>query len=208
MLPLPERWARLLTALERPPDPATGQALLAAWGAPGRAYHNLHHLQACLRHLDAHAALAEHPAEVELALWFHDALYDTTAADNEARCAAWARAWLGAGDRTERIAAHILATQHRAPPAPGDEALVVDIDLAILAADPAVYAVFETAVREEYAWVPEDAWRAGRASVLRGFLERAPLYHTPALRAAWEAPARHNLAQALVALGGPHGPNP
>ena len=53
--------------------------LMAAYAEPQRHYHTQQHLAECLEHLAAAYSLASEPGEVELALWFHDAIYDIKA---------------------------------------------------------------------------------------------------------------------------------
>lgn len=178
--------------------------LLAAYGEPQRKYHTLQHLAECLSLLSQHARGADEPAEVEIALWFHDAVYDVRASDNEARSAAWAveeltRAGVSA-ERVERVRQHVLATGHGALPQGRDQQLVVDLDLAILGAARPRFGEYEAQVREEWAWVPEPAFRRKRAEVLSGFLARQPLYSTPSLRKALERQARENLEYSLARL--------
>ena len=176
-------------------------ALRRAWREPQRHYHSLQHLSECLDLLRAHRALAERADELVLALWFHDAIYDPRAKDNEARSADWAAQALGeAGAEPAAIArihALILDTAHAAEPAPGDPSLLVDIDLAILGAAPERFAEYERQVRAEYAWVPGFLYRYKRRQLLREFARRVPLYRTPALRERLEAQARINLAGAI-----------
>ncbi len=122
-----------------------------------------------------------------LATWYHDAVYDPRAGDNEARSADLARrdlTGLGVGaDRVDRVAGLVLATRdHRA--ADPDAAVLVDADLAILAVPAGDYAAYVAAVRAEYGFVPEAAWRAGRAAVLAGFLARPRLFATATQHAA------------------------
>jgi len=178
--------------------------LVAAYSERQRHYHTLQHLRECLAHFEAASMLARRPAEVELALWFHDAVYDPQRHDNEERSADWARASvLAAGcpeDVTERVAALVLATKsHAAPADDPDAALLLDIDLAILAAAPTRFAEYERQIRAEYAHVPEEAFRARRAQVLQGFLARERIYLTDAFHDALEARARTNLANSLSA---------
>ncbi|MBV9890911.1 MAG: N-methyl-D-aspartate receptor NMDAR2C subunit, partial [Rhizobacter sp.] len=177
-------------------------ALLAAYGEPHRSYHTLQHLRECIDRLDGCRDLAERPGEVEIALWFHDAVYDVCRSDNEQRSADWARGALAAGalgaDTVGRIAALVLATGHsQAIPTGSDEQLLVDVDLAILGAEPARFAEYEQQIRREYAHVPEAEFRAGRNAVLAALLARDPIYGTPKLRTALEPRARTNLALAL-----------
>jgi predicted metal-dependent HD superfamily phosphohydrolase len=176
-------------------------ALRAAWREPQRHYHSPQHLSECLDLLRAHRDLAERPDELVLALWFHDAIYDPRAKDNEQRSADWATRALSEARADPaaiaRIHALILDTAHAAEPAPGDPSLLVDIDLAILGAAPSRFAEYEHQVRAEYAWVPGFLFRYKRRQLLREFARREPLYRTPALRERLGAQARINLAQAI-----------
>jgi predicted metal-dependent HD superfamily phosphohydrolase len=181
--------------------------LSAAYREPHRAYHTARHIGACLRLLDVPEvrALAVRPAEVEAAIWFHDAVYDPRASDNEEQSARMVEArLLGARVAAEvvaRIAAHVRATKGHATDSP-DGRLLVDLDLAILGESPEAFAQFERGIRHEYAWVDEAAYAAGRAAVLRGFAERPSLYATPLFRERYEQKARMNLAASLGALSG------
>ncbi|MES2819700.1 MAG: hypothetical protein V4812_12035 [Pseudomonadota bacterium] len=179
--------------------------LLAAHGEPHRHYHGAAHIEACLGHFDTWRHLASNPDRVELALWTHDLVYDTRRQDNEAVSAEQACAWLaqaGLARHAPALREAILATCHKTPPQDPDAALVVDLDLSILASPPAGYARYEAAIRAEYAWVPEPLFRAGRSQLLRHLLALPQLYLHPPLAERWEGPARDNLRLALLALGG------
>lgn len=179
--------------------------LLACYAEPHRAYHTRQHLAECVDELERVATLAERPAEVRLALWFHDAIYDPRAHDNELRSARLASAALrvaGADAATaDRVHDLVLATTHAAPPVGRDAQLVVDVDLAILGAPEPRFAEYERQIRAEYAWVPEPAFRERRARVLRAFLDRPSIYSTAAFATRLEARARANLTRSLEALG-------
>jgi predicted metal-dependent HD superfamily phosphohydrolase len=172
-----------------------------------RAYHGEAHVGDCLEKLDAFRHLAGDPDAVEVALWFHDAVYVPWRATNEERSAAWARRELvqaGVGaERVEHVEALILATCHRDPPRPGDEALLVDVDLSILGADEERFARYEREVRREYWWVPRRRFQEARAAVLRSFLERPAIFTTEEIAARYELPARVNLERALATLREP-----
>ncbi|MBC5766317.1 HD domain-containing protein [Ramlibacter albus] len=201
-------WRRMWGELGVPtPDELLFRRLVAAWSEPWRHYHSLQHLRECLELLDASRDLAWRPAEIEMALWFHDAVYEPRRDDNEARSAQWAReaavaAVLSPG-ATESICTLVMATKDHAPSTDCDTQLLLDIDLAILGAAPARFAESTTQVREEYAHVPEPQWREGRARVLQSFLDREQIYGTPQFRAAREQRARENLAASLRTLAGP-----
>lgn len=176
--------------------------LLGRHGESHRRYHDLTHLDACVRLFDEHRGIAERPGEVCAALLFHDAVYDPTRSDNETRSAELARRALhdAPADALDRIARAIEATRTHDAGSIDDVALVLDIDLSILGADPETYDTFERAIRTEYAHVPDEAFVMGRRAVLEGFQARTPIYRTPALRDALEARAHANLVRALASL--------
>lgn len=172
--------------------------LAAAWSEPHRAYHTLQHLEECLAHLDG---IAPDAHAVEVALWFHDAIYDTHASDNEERSADWAARELTGHDAlAARVRDLILATRHNAIPAGDEAALMVDIDLAILGADEARFAEYEAQVAREYAWVPREVYVRERTKILQSFLDRERIYTTDAFRARLGAAARRNLAWSIAEL--------
>lgn len=180
--------------------------LEAAYAEPHRRYHTRAHIEACLKLLDQVEGLDANARRLlGWAIWWHDAVYDPRAADNEARSAERARLALAAEGASQpeqaEVARLILLTAGHQVPA-GDRlgAILVSIDLAILGATPAVYDAYSQAVREEYAHVPEPAWRAGRAAVLQRFLDAPVIFPDPALRDRFEDQARANLRRELAAL--------
>ncbi|MFX4295344.1 HD domain-containing protein [Streptomyces bohaiensis] len=191
------------------PDPVEAAALaaelLARWAEPHRVYHAVPHLAAVLDRLDE---LADHPADpaaVALAAWFHDAVYDPAAGDNEERSAVLAETLLPAAGcpagRTAAVARLVRLTATHAPePGDRDGEALCDADLAVLAGPPQEYAHYAAAVRREYASVPEPAFREGRAAVLRRLLALPALYRTPYGSRHWEATARFNLRAELELL--------
>jgi predicted metal-dependent HD superfamily phosphohydrolase len=198
-------WQRLWRELGADPVPmGLFNQLLAAWSERQRHYHTLQHLRECLAHFEAAAPLARHPAEVELALWFHDAVYDPQRADNEERSAEWAwRSMLAAGcaqEPAQRVQALVLATREHAGSDDPDTRLLLDIDLAILGAAPARYDEYAAQVRAEYAHVPDAEFRSGRTRVLARFLARPRLYATTPFHDALEHRARENLGREIGAL--------
>ncbi|MEY2855296.1 MAG: hypothetical protein RL030_2428 [Pseudomonadota bacterium] len=150
--------------------------------------------------------LAERPAEVEFALWLHDAVYKSWRSDNEERSADWAVRLLEQGRATpavvERVRALVLATRHMAGRFTGDAALVVDVDLSILGQEDGVYAQFEQDVRKEYWWVPRRKYVEARVGILKSFLDREAIYVWPVFRERYEVRARENLERAILALSG------
>ena len=201
---LPALWQATWRLLGRPAPVKARDQLMKAWSEPQRHYHDLRHLQECLGRWSAWQTLAERPGEVALALWFHDAVYEPLAKDNELLSAAWAVQVMtaceldsAAADRVHRL---IMATCHQAEPEGPDAALVVDIDLAILGAAPERFEAYDRDVRKEYRVVPGFLYRRKRREVLQAFLELPRIYRTPPARDALEATARVNLQAALSRL--------
>lgn len=179
--------------------------LVARYGEPGRHYHDLAHVLDCLEKAAATREIQDDPAAVDLALWFHDAVYDPRRSDNEERSAALSKeALVGplGAERAARVAELVLATRHRAPPPPGDAAVVVDADLSMLGAEPERFEAYQEAIRREYAWVPGFLYRRRRARLLRSFLARERIFTTEPFRERYEARARENLERVLAALSG------
>lgn len=205
MTDLETSWPLAWSHLSLAPPPALQDQLIAAYQEPQRHYHSLQHLSECLAHFAAVRGQAQHPGEVALALWFHDAVYDVKGSANERQSADWAVRELqaaGAGaavlSRVERL---IMATQHGAAEPAADEpdqTLLVDIDLAILGAAPERFAEYDRQVRAEYAWVPGIVYRMKRKAVLKSFLARPHIYSTAHFRERCEAQARRNLALAVA----------
>ncbi|MFI2610662.1 hypothetical protein [Kitasatospora sp. NPDC018619] len=204
-------WTALLHRCGAAVDPEPyGRELLRRWSEPQRRYHTAAHLHAVLGRIDELAGHAADPEAVRLAAWFHDAVYRPDRSENEERSAALAvRALTAAGLPAERVAEVerlvLLTVGH--DPAPGDRngEVLCDADLAVLGGSPQAYAAYAAAVREEYGFVSEPDFRAGRAAVLRRLLALPGLYRTPAARERLTAAARANLTAELRRLAAEEG---
>lgn len=198
---LDRSWNRAWSELGLAPPSGLFEQLIAAYQEPQRHYHSLQHLSECLTHFEHAQQLAEHPGEVAVALWFHDAIYDVRGKINERQSADWAIHALAASKADqatlERVEQLILATKHDATPVRPDEQLLVDIDLAILGAAPQRFAEYDQQVRAEYGWVPGLLYRMKRRSVLDSFLARPSIYSTSYFRERHEAQARVNLSRVV-----------
>ena len=194
MSDLQEAWRRL-----RPTDPALGADLLSRWSEPHRRYHTLEHLAYMLDVIDRYPELAADADAVRLAAWFHDAVYDPRAPDNEERSAELARQALPGDPDLEEVVRLVLLTKtHHAEPDDRNGALLCDADLAILAAPPERYAGYTKAVREEYAFVPDEAFRIGRRAVLEQLLSLPALFHLVPDRVEWTDRALTNIRTELA----------
>ena len=178
--------------------------LCRKYDEPGRYYHTSRHIAECLYQWDIHRALCEKQGEVAVAIWFHDAIYDTHRHDNEEQSAAWADDYLMSegmdADAVERITAIIRCTKtHNGRST--DERLMSDIDLAVLGADPVTFSRYDADIRKEYSWVPDEAYRSARGRVLRGFLNRERIYFTHNFHQQYELQARENIRLCIERLG-------
>lgn len=204
---LQAEWQQLFAALAVDPTAAERAwlELAACYSHPDRHYHNLVHLRQILETINRLKHQAQNLPAVLLAAWFHDIVYEPRAQDNEERSAAYAQA---VGERlgvpkslSDRAAELILLTKtHTVSPDDRDGQILLDADLAILGAPPEVYRRYAAAIRQEYAWVPEEDYRQGRAAVLQRFERRPVLFHSSLLRDECELQARQNLQAERVVL--------
>lgn len=214
---LQTRWVALWNRIGFRENPEEQFARLeGSYSEPPRAYHNLVNVHQCLRQLDRVRHLADSAKALELALWFHDSIYDPQRHDNEERSAELAQeilfsklhsptAWEKSAQKVipllvREVKLLILATKHNAPPQGINASLIVDIDLSILGESVEAYDVFERQIAEEYRFVDKRSFAKGRAAVLRGFLERPYIYNTELFRQRFEANARKNLKCAIALL--------
>jgi predicted metal-dependent HD superfamily phosphohydrolase len=200
-----ERWTRLWNNASGHGDGSAWFEILSMrYAEPHRHYHNARHIVECLAEFDPAQTLASQPVAVELAIWFHDAIYDTHAQDNEERSADLAEQCLvDAGESNDlRLAVRhlVLATTTHNASHHVDAPLLVDVDLSILGQGENRFWEYEHQIREEYAWVPEATFNAKRAEILERFLARERLYATDSFYQRYEKQARSNLQASLQRL--------
>ena len=196
-----------------------GAALFARLDAyyrePHRHYHNGGHIDDCLARLDLAYAQVDGGVDdadaVELALWFHDVIYQLGAPDNEQRSAEWFAAQAAGHlpvDFIDRVAGYILDTTHReAPAAPGAK-WVVDADLSGIGMDGESFGRDGDKIRREFAHLSDAEFARGQAGFLRGLLARERIYYTDFFRDLCEARARRNIQSVLAGHAGAESPPP
>ena len=190
------------------PGTATlGSTLIHRWSEPHRRYHTLKHLLAVLSGVDEFAGQADDPDAVRYAAWYHDAVYDSgvDAKDNEERSALLAEAELPTiGVAAARVAEAArlvrLTAGHEVAPGDRNGAVLCDADLAILGSSPETYAEYARVIRAEYATIPDEFFRPGRATILRGLLSLPALFRTAVARERHEQQARVNLTEEIRLL--------
>lgn len=195
-------WESLMAGFQNPPNAESVYCeLLARYAESHRAYHNLAHIVAMLDELER---INRHAPEVALAVWFHDAIYEPIAKDNEQQSAALAvKAIESMGLAKEigsRVSQLIEATTHTDSPLDEPARLLVDLDLMILGSPDDEFNRYEEAIRREYAWVPDSTYRAARVRILQSFLDRPSIYNTDMFVDRFDAAARRNLSRSIAVL--------
>jgi len=201
---LDEHWASLARRLnlQHNVEHSLYVSLQIRYSEPHRAYHNLKHIKSMLDNFDSVRQTAEAPDALEWAIWCHDVVYDPQRKDNEELSAIESNRLTRASglsqDFADLAASLIMATAAHEPKT-RDEALIVDLDLAILGAPEPDFDAYEGQIRSEYSWVPEQDYRVGRSKVLQTFLDRDQIYTTQPFHHLEQA-ARSNLKRSLAAL--------
>ena len=181
--------------------------LVKRWSEPHRGYHNLHHLLQVLTVIDSLSSGQEDLQAVRLAAWFHDAIYDPKAADNEAQSAELARAELGTLKLDEALVDDVcelilMTIEHQVEEAEDSARrcalLLHDADLSILGAPAAQYLMYVNGVRREYAHVPDKEFTSARSAILQGFLDRERIFLLDDAHERLEESARTNIAAELL----------
>jgi predicted metal-dependent HD superfamily phosphohydrolase len=209
---LTDRWHTLAGSGSSSVAEALGAELVARWSEPHRRYHDAVHLARVLDGVDELAAEASDADAVRYAAWFHDAVYGVDAGSevssevsNEEASALLAEERLpGLGlapDRVAEVARLVRLTEgHRTEAGDRNGEVLCDADLAVLGGGAEEYARYAAAIRAEYAEVPDDLFRPGRAAVLRGLLDLPALFRTETARARYEERARANLTAEIAEL--------
>lgn len=201
-------WSPLLDGV--PSRAALLAELAPRYAEPHRHYHGIDHIEALARlFVDVAAGPGwRAPVEVQLAILFHDAIYEPGRPDNEARSAELAIEHLADTQIDHaRIAMMIRATKTHdqlGDPSDHDLAHFIDADMAIIGTPADIYDRYAEAVRLEFAAIPTKAYQRGRAAFLSHQQARPTLFHTPYFRARYEAQARANLERELATLGRLH----
>jgi predicted metal-dependent HD superfamily phosphohydrolase len=161
-----------------------------------RHYHTLDHIEVLLEAIKDFQLHPPEKVKLELAIWFHDYVYDAKAFDNELMSM---KEFEMFGIRTRMAPRHIkeisyliLDTRHTDQPITKLGKIIADVDLKQLS-------ILEERekndqnVRKEYSYLTDEEWREGRIKFLKGMLDKRHIYHTSEYRGALEDTARHNL---------------
>ena len=197
-------WSSLMLNLGFSDNENTFTELKARYEETHRKYHNVDHIESVLFELGKARYIAENKDSIELALWFHDAIYNTFSKSNEKDSADLAVSFIsenaGCIELQKTVHSLIMATEHNFVPQINDQKLIVDIDLSILGSTESRYAEFELAIRKEYKYVPWFIFKKKRIELLRYFLNRKSIYSHEHYIDSLEKQARVNITDAIAKL--------
>jgi len=197
-------WSLLMSNLGFDENLDTYRDLKRRHNEKHREYHNVTHIEFVLSELARTSHIAENHHSVELALWFHDAIYKTFSRSNEKDSADLAVAFIAenSGSKELRKSVHslIMATEHNFVPVENDQKLIVDIDLSILGASESQYEEFVKAIRKEYKLVPLFMFKKRRIELLQYFLDRESIYSHEHFVGSLENQARENISHEISKL--------
>lgn len=199
-----DRWKRLMSTFELGLNQNIFETLITLYSEKHRAYHTIEHITACIDHLEQNIKFAQRPNEIELSLWFHDAIYNPYSKTNEEDSAAMAVTFLNncniKCDVISRIERLILITKSHNDINSPDEAIMIDIDLSVIGAPPNIFDQYERNIRFEYKYVPYFIYKKKRKAILQGFLDVPRIYHTDIFHDLWDKQARQNITRSLAYL--------
>lgn len=174
--------------------------LMTRFSEPHRHYHGRNHLRHCLRELDQAADQIGDADMVEMALWFHDAIYDAGADDNEERSAQWFESVAEQALNPKfirEVREAILDTVHRALPEAGNARFVVDIDLSSFGLPWGEFMADSHALRKEQMHLSDQDFYRRKCVFLKSLIDRSTIYATPYFRNLYEVAARTNIERYL-----------
>ena len=197
------RWKNLFKGKDESLLDREFQLLASRYAESHRFYHTMEHVVSSLQHLDDFSDF-KNKQLVEIALWFHDVVYEPLKGNNEEKSALFAQKAmerLGFDVKSiNRTMELIILTKHPSQPKTLDEQYLIDIDLSILGSNPALYAEYETWIRKEYRYVPWFLYKRGRRKILESFLAQPSIYSSAEFSERYESVARTNLENALFSL--------
>lgn len=198
-----ERWISLMKAFGFAENKETFSTINKHYSEKHRAYHNVEHISDCLNKLDLITEQIPLRKEIELALWFHDIIYNPYGKENELKSAKIALDFLQKQGSSEELKSMIynliMITVHNKEPLNDEEKIIMDIDISILGSEYNEYLKYSKKIRKEYKMVPIILYRKKRKEILSNFLKKDKLYYSDYF-CDLEKNARNNLKQEIFEL--------
>jgi predicted metal-dependent HD superfamily phosphohydrolase len=195
-------WGRCVPAGTAPSGAEVYAELHRLYSASYRHFHNLGHIGDCVRWLDEVAPLLDDADAVELALWFHDAVYEVGSATNERRSA---EMFLGLSATAgfafrHRVCSLIMATRHARRVHGNDRCFMVDIDLSGFGAPWEEFMASGARLRAESSGLSDAQYHGGQTLFLQRLKRRPHVFATDYFRNRYERTAQDNLRRLLDQL--------
>jgi predicted metal-dependent HD superfamily phosphohydrolase len=193
-------WERCARDAAKSEGTAVFERLVTAYAERQRHYHTLMHIEQCLSQFDLSPADLPFRDEIEMALWFHDAIYTPGASDNERLSADLFLHLAGASmprSFTARVEDLIMATTHGALPATPEACWVTDIDLSSFGLPWPEFIHDSRNVRAERVDLADAQFYPAQARFLRSLINRSPMFQTEFFKCRLEAIARTNITRLL-----------
>jgi len=175
----------------------------AYYSEPGRHYHTPKHIEHCLRQFDLASSEMDDPQAVEMAIWFHDLVFDISAEDNELQSARRFVELAGESMQSDfktKVYDLIMTTAPPRMPKTQDEKFMLDIDLSSFGLPWEEFVRDSTAVRKESARLSDEAFFPGQRAFLESLISREHFYFTDFFRSRIEESARSNIRRHLESL--------
>jgi predicted metal-dependent HD superfamily phosphohydrolase len=198
------RWRQLMTYFKISNDFKMYENITRAYTEPHRHYHTLEHINQMLNLFDLTKSTARKTEELELAIIFHDLVYEIPSTQNELMSAKITMKFLqncGVQESViDRIFKLILSTRHDIELHDHDQQLLSDIDLSILGQESNIFEDYESKIRKEFQYIPKDIYIKGRIKVLNHFLQKSQIYHTEYFAQNYEHRSRINIKNSIHKL--------
>lgn len=172
------------------------QIISDKYAEPSRHYHTKTHILDCLKQLDSAKHQVPDFKAVELATWFHDAVYDPTAKDNEAQSVVLFKK-LADGilpeELIQKVSDLIIATLHIDQPADLDQAFMLDIDLSSIAGTWQRFTRDNSDLRKEVKHLDCKEYCQKKIGFFKMLLDKERIFFTDFFHEACEQKARLNM---------------
>ena len=192
-------WQRCLLAGAPDDSAAIHQRLIDGYNESQRFYHTLEHIEHCLRMFDACKSQLEQPDAVELAVWFHDVVFEPGECDNE-RLSADLYLQLANGVHSPDLCALvdrlIMATLHNGDAlSDADAAYMVDIDLSSFGLSWTEFLRDSNNLRRENSNLSDTEYYEKSTGFQNCLLARDRFFRSDFFAQRYETRARENLAK-------------
>jgi predicted metal-dependent HD superfamily phosphohydrolase len=203
-----QRFYQLMDALHAKGDiDFEYNALKQSYSESHRIYHNMSHINSVLKEFDSLKPYATNPLALELAIWYHDLVYDPKSRDNEALSALYLFDLKSHNNIDNNIIMEafdlVTATKHKGILTTIDSEIITDCDIAIFGKSKKEFDSYESKIRKEYGFYSDEEYSLGRIHVLEKFLDRSnkkTIYHTDLFIERYESSARRNLRRSIEKL--------